>query len=245
MNSVTSRKGMIWWDFDGTLVATRPRWSEAAHQLLTAVVPNHRLLHADFGKVFSSGFPWHGPNYAHPELDKEDWWESIHSLYSEAFHKLGYPEAADPTILANLRAIILASDAYIVFADVAPVLSSLSAKVWRHIIVSNHVPELPEVVAALGLNTHFDEVLTSGIVGYEKPHPQMFQTALSYTRSDEPIWMVGDSVEADCRPGVAAGAQAILVRRPSAAFLPYAADLWEVLKLIEADEGTQDRLISN
>ena len=58
-----------------------------------------------------------------------------------------------------------------VFPDSAAALDRLSAAGYQHMIVSNHVPELRQLVSALGLADHFDEVLTSASVGFEKPHP--------------------------------------------------------------------------
>lgn len=67
-------------------------------------------------------------------------------------------------------------------------------------MVSNHVPELQEIVDALGIGRVFHAVLSSGVIGYEKPHARMFEAALELTVPGAPVWMVGDSVEADCVP---------------------------------------------
>jgi putative hydrolase of the HAD superfamily len=100
-------------------------------------------------------------------------------------------------------------------------------------MVSNHVPELPELVEGLGLARHFAAVVTSGIVGYEKPHPRMFEVARTHTIPGKPVWMMGDNLVSDCLAVTPLGVQAILVRLP--ADPPYerqAEDLWEALRLI-------------
>jgi len=73
---------------------------------------------------------------------------------------------------------------------------------------------------------------TSGLVGYEKPHTQMFQAALRCAIPGAPIWMIGDNPECDCHPVGAFGANAILVRAARPAFERHAADLWQAARLI-------------
>ena len=71
-----------------------------------------------------------------------------------------------------------------VFDDTKPTLTRRREAGWRHLIVSNHVPELPQLVQDLGLAEFIDEVLTSATTGYEKPHPQMF--AITFARAGSP-----------------------------------------------------------
>ena len=99
-----------------------------------------------------------------------------------------------------------------VFADTIPVLTALRAEGWRHAIVSNHVPELPELVDALGLTHLFDAVLTSGLTGYEKPHPEAFARGRHALGEPAELWMVGDNPTVDVEGADREGIRAILVR---------------------------------
>lgn len=56
--------------------------------------------------------------------------------------------------------------------------SSKADRVWRQLILSNHVPELVAIVEGLGIDCYFETVLRSGVTGYEKPHPASFAGAL-------------------------------------------------------------------
>jgi FMN phosphatase YigB (HAD superfamily) len=40
------------------------------------------------------------------------------------------------------------------------------------------VPELADIVADLGIRAFFADVITSGLVGSEKPHARIFEAAL-------------------------------------------------------------------
>jgi putative hydrolase of the HAD superfamily len=79
-------------------------------------------------------------------------------------------------------------------------------------VLSNHVPELPGLIADLGLGSLVDDVLTSASIGYEKPHPEIFQHALRQSGHPTNAWMVGDSVTADIGGAELAGIPALLVR---------------------------------
>ena len=113
----------------------------------------------------------------------------------------------------------------------------LSAKGWRHVIVSNHVPELADVVAGLWISAFFADVITSGLVGYEKPHAHMFEAAMHSAIPGAPIWMIGDNVDCDCHPVAAFGAKAILVRTAAPSFERHAVDLWQAARLITGCAG--------
>ena len=64
-------------------------------------------------------------------------------------------------------------------------------------MLSNHVPELGQIVSGLGLDRHIETVLCSAVTGYEKPHQEAFAAALGLRGDGEPVWMVGDNPEAD------------------------------------------------
>lgn len=79
-------------------------------------------------------------------------------------------------------------------------------------IVSNHVPELGDLVGRLGLADLIDGVLTSAVTGYEKPHPAMYGIALDLIGHPDRVWMIGDNPVADVAGAEAVGIPAILVR---------------------------------
>lgn len=225
--------GTIWWDFDGTLV-NRPRmWTDAGHRLLTKLHPRHQVSFDALGELFHTGFPWHRFDHAHPELVTADlWWEEIHQLYSRAFRHFGFHELADR--FSDIRTDILNPARYQVFEDTVPALTTLASKGWRQIVVSNHVPELSQIVEGLGIAGYFHAVITSGLVGYEKPHRRIFEVAIEQSVPSAPIWMIGDNVQCDCMPVAMFDASAILVRSQSRNYEHCADDLWKAVRLIDA-----------
>ena len=203
----TLMAGTIWWDFDGTLVSRPRMWSEAALRLATRLRPGHDLNVSHFARQFKRKFPWHRDS--HPELTGERWWLVVYDVYRSVFQQLGLGDVSRHA--PEIREDILDASRYRVFEDVVPVLDALARDDWRHLIVSNHVPELSQIARDLGIGCYFDSVVTSGQVGYEKPHRRMFEAAVEHTRPGA-VWMVGDNLACDCLPVAAFGANAILVR---------------------------------
>jgi putative hydrolase of the HAD superfamily len=88
----------------------------------------------------------------------------------------------------------------------------MTASGWQHVVLSNHVPELPPLLEALGLASHMGRVFNSAQTGVEKPHPQAFRNVLTALGGATQIWIVGDSVQADIAGAQAVGLRAVLVR---------------------------------
>ena len=141
----------------------------------------------------------------------DDWWDAIYARYVSAFAECGWSDAA-PHLLTTIRQEITDADGYVVFEDVVPALTRLRTSGWRHLVVSNHVPELPQIIDGLGLAGFFDAIVSSALVGYEKPRPELFAAARALTQDDGAVWMVGDNPDADCSGAVRFGVNAVLVR---------------------------------
>lgn len=100
-----------------------------------------------------------------------------------------------------------------VYPDTIATLSSLTELGWTHAVLSNHVPELDQIIASLGLSKFFHRVVCSAVLGYEKPHPLAYSAITSGLEPPEEIWMVGDSFEADYAGAERFGWRSILVRK--------------------------------
>jgi putative hydrolase of the HAD superfamily len=188
-------------------------WAEVALRLLEGHAPDHQVSFESMASLVSEGMPWHRPDCAHPDLSTpRAWWEAVNRRYHEIFAALGHQSAATPPVLEALREDILDAGRYVLFDDVIPALERVKAAGRRNMIVSNHIPELTDLVQGLHLTRHFEAIVSSGVVGYEKPHRRLFEAALRYVRPGETVWMIGDNPDADCRPVCDMGMNAVLVR---------------------------------
>ena len=224
--------GTLWWDFDGTLVHRPAMWAEAGHRVLARHRPDLASSAEQFHHPLSIGLPWLRPDLGHPDLATTDeWWQAVYRHYADVYTAMGWSISDTHTALPDIRQHILDAAGYTVFDDVVPVLTVLQEQGWRHLVVSNHVPELPALIEGLGLASFFDAVISSGVVGYEKPHRRMFEAAREHTACDRSIWMIGDNPSADCVAATAFGVNAILVRTAEG-FEPRVDDLWGVMRMV-------------
>lgn len=205
----------IIWDFDGTLArrAGGTSFGACMVETLDEHEPHHGIDIARIRPFIRSGFPWHAPRVAHPHLStSESWWEHVEPLLVQGFVGVGFAAARASALGKLARERYVDARHWAVFDDTISALSTLRDRGWRHVILSNHVPELPAIVSALGLAPFFEASINSAQTGYEKPHPEAFALARRAAGEPSTLWMVGDNPIADIAGAEAVGIPAILVR---------------------------------
>lgn len=222
------------WDFDGTLGYRVGRWSSALHSVLEEAIPDPDRTQEALNAQLRTGFPWHTPEVPHPQLSSPDsWWNALLTVFVRAFEAGGVGPPASLVLAGKVREAYVDPRHWRLFDDAVPILRDLSSRGWTHLILSNHVPELPEILRALGLEDHILQVFNSAESGYEKPHPRAFDGVLEIVAGAEAAWMVGDNPEADIRGAEAVGLPAILVRGPKRGTRYHREDLYGVLDVVE------------
>lgn len=232
---------VIFWDFDGTLAfRVSGKWAAAMHEALRELQPSTRLTTADFRPLLTSGFPWHAPETSHTHLvDPDDYWADLERLFVDVYRRLGLAEQAR-SLAARVRWHYTRADAWALYEDTLPALQRLTALGWTHVVLSNHVPELPQISQALGLLPYLEAIVNSATVGYEKPHPSIFRFARELTGCPRIAWMVGDNPVADVQGAEAAGIPAILVRQQSDHASRQSPNLTGVVDIILAEEKQRE-----
>lgn len=207
---------ILFWDFHGTLTEPDSLWSRSLYRAALAACPDCRLTLDDVrAKLDNEGFPWHNPDRDYLHLtEPEAWWQHVNQLFYTTLNRLGFnPEQAD-NIVPLVRPQITDPANFRLIDQADAVLHDLQKAGWRHIMLSNNFPELPELCNSLGIAEFFDQYIVSASVGYEKPHPEIFRLALEITGHPAICYMVGDNPVADVVGAQAAGIPAILVNRP-------------------------------
>ena len=230
------------WDFDGTLAYNRRgMWGGTMLHLLHQAAPGQRVSREDLSPHLQTGFPWHTPEDIHPELETpQAWWDAMTPIFERAYLAVGTGPALAEELALRVRADFVNPENWRAYDDVFPVLGELSARGWTHLVLSNHVPELPGIVVGLGLEDRIHRIFNSADTGHEKPHPEAYRSVLRTLEDAEAVWMVGDNVKADVIGAEAAGIRAVLVRRPHPDAARYSEDLLGVPAIIE-DRQTNDR----
>jgi len=204
----------VLWDFDGTLATREGMWSGCLVETLDAVLPGHGVTSEAVRPGLREGFPWHTPDAGHTHTP-DSWWAALAPTLTRAFAGAGVAPDVAARAAAEVRRCYADPARWTVYPDVVPAFEALAG--WRHVVVSNHVPELSGLVAALGLDAYVSAVVCSAEVGWEKPHPRIYAAARAAAGDPAEVWMVGDNVVADVAGAEAAGIPAILVRRSDAA----------------------------
>jgi len=201
------------WDFDGTL-ATRPgNWTGALCEVMASKRAELGITPDRLKPYLQSGFPWHTPEILRSPCSDEDWWIQLLPVLVQALQSgAGLPAAEARELAGSVRARYLDPKSWRVFEDVLPALRELSGRGWKHIVLSNHVPELRRLTEALGLGNLLIDVYSSGRTGVEKPHPKAFEAVFADYPEARSGWMIGDSWRADVQGALAVGLRSILVR---------------------------------
>ncbi len=202
------------WDFDGTLAWREGLWSGCVLEVLDEHEPGHRATRDALRRLLSGGFPWHRHETAHPELAEADaWWEALGPLLRRAMTGCGIDELRARELCPAVRErFVDAGRVWRLFDDSREALTVARDAGLRNAILSNHVPELAALAGALGIGDEVDEVFSSAVTGYEKPHPEAFRMVLRRFGDPAERWMVGDNPRADVAGAEALGIPAVLVR---------------------------------
>ncbi len=229
---------VIFWDFDGTLGYRPENWSGALVAALNDQHPTHTVTVESLRPFLREGFYWHNPEIPHLDLaDPNRYWQNLEPVFVRAYEGAGLGNNRARQAARRVRARCVDPSTYVLYEDTVPTLAALSAAGWRHRMITNHVPELPSVLDALGLLPVFDHIANSGTVGYEKPHPEIFRFALESAGHPREMWMVGDNVVADVLGAEKAGIKGILVRRQDSRARWNCASLQDVMKVIVENDG--------
>jgi HAD superfamily hydrolase (TIGR01549 family) len=146
----------------------------------------------------------------HPELlhDETIW----HRFTEEIFIGMGGPAEIASECATEIERGWEVSENFELFEDALPALEEVRAASLRIGLVSNGIRDLTEFVAHHRLDV--DAVVDSRTHGRVKPHPTIFQAALTLLGVDaSDTVMVGDSLEEDIEGARALGMRAILVDR--------------------------------
>jgi putative hydrolase of the HAD superfamily len=232
-------KKVLLWDFDGTLgYRLGGMWSSALLEALLEVEPDSKATIDDFIPLLHNGFPWHQPDKEHTNINTPElWWLNLRkSVIEKAYRSLGYCEnkAQEVAVVAQKKYIDVTR--WSLYEDVIPVLDCLKEQGWTHAIVSNHVPELQDILTHLGLSDLISEVINSALVGYEKPHPQIYRIALEKMGNPTEVWMIGDNIQADVLGAESAGIKGILVRKEDNRAVRQSNTLYEIPSIINTFE---------
>ena len=160
-------------------------------------------------------------------------------LDQRAITELGLGDMPDE-FFRRVAELFLVTSHWHVFPDTLPALDTLKARGLVLGVVSNWVWTLPELLHSLDLVSHFDFIVASSRVGYEKPHAGIFEHALELADvAPDEVVHVGDNVNADVNGALGVGIQPVLIDRRGSVQepppgIPVIASLTELVPIVDA-----------
>jgi putative hydrolase of the HAD superfamily len=208
-------------DVGDTMVRPDPSWRD----VYAGVFAGHGIqaTAAQFEAAFRAAWKeWQqeGPF----EASEEASFGRLMALDQLVFDRLGYPDLPE-SFFRDVDLAFRRRSAFYIFPDVIPALQAMRGAGLRLAVVSNWGWAAPELLQTLELASHFEVLSISARVGFQKPHPAIFEHALELlgvSRTD--AVHVGDDPEADVLGARRAGIEPILIDRQGRAHPPIGSD---------------------
>jgi putative hydrolase of the HAD superfamily len=234
---------VLYLDVGDTLIRAHPSWAGVyRHGLLEAGidVSEDDLERALLAETQAGGW-WLVEDPFEPT--EENSWQRIVEFDSAVLARVGH-RALPHDVFRRIEDAFARRSAWHVFPDVMPALDTLREAGVRMCVISNFVWGGPELIHDLELASHFEALVISARVGYQKPNQGIFEHALQQMHVEPARALhVGDSYKADVLGARRVGIHAVLIDRTGRdparvreehdeADLPVVTDLFELLDLL-------------
>lgn len=209
----TALPEVVFLDVGDTLIRAHPSWAGVYRQGLLECdidVPEKDLERALLHETQAG--PWWLRDDAFEPTEASSW-QRIVEFDSAVLARVGHSDL-DESVFRKLEQAFARRSAWYVYPDVMPALDALRDAGLRLCVISNFVWGAPELIHDLDLAAHFEALVISARVGFQKPNPGIFQHALDRMRvAPERTLHVGDSYNADVLGARRMGMGAVLIDR--------------------------------
>ena len=139
-----------------------------------------------------------------------DFWREVLKETLAEWNRPGYGEG----MLEPLTYAVIMGKFDVLFEDAVSALTRLKEAGYRLGVISNWNENLPNELAHWGIDSFFDFVIVSSLVGVAKPSPEIFRVGLASAgcQPHEALY-VGDHSVDDCEGAMGAGLDAALITR--------------------------------
>jgi putative hydrolase of the HAD superfamily len=170
----------IFFDAGNTLLSVYPSvgsiYADSANMFGLEITTEE--IETRFKEIWNQSGPLVGNEGHRLTYEKErDWWRYlVREVFRDYLDRMDFDQFFD-----SLYQRFAGVDCWRLYDDVHSVLSQLRDRGFRLAIISNWGLQLPVLCDQLGITSFFETVIVSAIVGYEKPHPAIFEKALEET----------------------------------------------------------------
>lgn len=187
----------IFFDAGNTLLSVYPSvgsiYAEVAGQFGMNVTADE--IERSFKQLWTQTTPFVSNEGQRLTYEKErDWWRYlVREVFRDHVERIDFDQFFD-----HLYRRFADADCWRLYEDVVDVLRQLKQRGYRLAIISNWGSQLPVLCDQLRITSYFETLVVSAIVGYEKPHPNIFRFALNETGlSPEDVLYIGDDLYLD------------------------------------------------
>ena len=222
----------IIFDFDHTLAYRDGMWSFTIEQILHE--NGHPEINIeDIRRFVKDGFPWDFYELSHEELFKgKAWWNFLEEFVVRILVGNNIKQTEAEHLSTFVRERYLDTSYWYLYPESIDVLKQCKAKGYQCHILSNHTPELPDLINYLGLNDYFEKLFNSAEIGYEKPNKRIYEYVLSKLDAEPcEALMIGDNFISDVSGARSNGIPAIWINR-TGAFQKYTLQVKELKEVI-------------
>jgi putative hydrolase of the HAD superfamily len=212
-SAIIPRPKVVFLDVGDTLIRAHPSWAgvylHGLNQYGLAV--DEEALERALLEETESGAWWNTEDPFEPT--EENSYERIKRFDAAVLERLGHTGLPDGLFRA-IEAAFIHRAAWYVYPDVEPAVEQLRRAGLRLAVISNFVWGGPELIHDLELARHFETLVISARVGFQKPHRAIFRHALERmgVHPSEALH-VGDSYAADILGARRVGIRAVLIDR--------------------------------
>lgn len=241
-NGELPRPDVLFLDVGDTLIRAHPSWAGVYRIGLAEAgidVDEQELETALREATQTGAWSFEGPFEATAEAS----FERVKEFDAGVLAALGRADLSDD-VFVLIESAFDQRSSWFVFPDVQPAVEALAAAGVRMAIVSNWLWGGPELLHDLELARHFEALVISARVGYQKPHAGIFRHALERMNvAPERAIHVGDNYQADVMGARHLGITPVFIDRRSEdparvreensdPDLPVIRDLFELLDLL-------------
>ena len=224
----------ILWDFDGTLAYRDGMWTDT---LFSVLQRNniYTILKEDIRPLLNIGFTWDSPDSPHKDLFLgKNWWEYYEDYFAEVFRLFNIPDSTCKKLSAEVKVEYMDRTKWHLFPDTKSALIKSLNTGYKNVIISNHIPELSEIVHNLSIEEYFYRIYSSANIGYEKPNKKIYEYVLNDLNTKHTRCIIsGDSYEADIEGAIRSRIEPILVRKENTkSYKLYSKDLIAIFEII-------------
>jgi putative hydrolase of the HAD superfamily len=207
------RPEVVFLDVGDTLIRAHPSWAGVYRRglLESGIDVSEADLERALLDEMQAGPWWMSEDPFEPT--EEVSWQRIVDFDAAVLARVGHADLPED-VFRRIEDAFARRSAWYVFPDVMSSLDALRAAGLRLCVISNFVWGAPELIHDLELTRHFEALVISARVGFQKPNQGIFRHALDQMRVEPGKAIhVGDSYRADVLGARRMGITGVLIDR--------------------------------